>query len=429
MNNKKKIFIVTQPEVVDTIGGAITVFVDFCNMLQSNGYDVTGFCYAEPNNRPQNLSDECKFVNLNHYFPHKSYKEAINTYFEQDKPDLIIFFFKFLYDKACLSKNFDNIPRILMFHSRPDIYDTDTRTNPSQTYTNTTIQILFESYKDLLLPATTQGNPVISIPNYAKQQSVIADLKVEKKKIIYLSRVDRLKGLEFLINSFKTVADKYKDWTLDIYGQSQPPSYVAELEDLVTNLNLDKQIIFRGITDKPIETFREYDFCVFPSYFEGFPMGLIEAQSVGLPCIGLEGCSGVNELIIDGYNGFLCKEDYTEFGQKIEKLILDRDVRIQFGANSVKNASIYNQMDVFKCWLDVIEQILSGKAPKSFDKYPQSDKKYKLFELSKIMKFFKTKKKLKFYQKIFSITNDDDRKIVYVLGIKFSIKRKGYNNA
>lgn len=424
--NNKKIFIITQAEVVNTVGGAITIFFDFCNMLQKNGYDVTGLCYAEENNRPYLLANECNFVNLRHYYVDKTYSESINKYLEDNKPNLLIFFFRDWLENAKLNKTNNSIPKILMFHSRPDIYSLFCKQNIDiNDYNNTTLQILFNSYKNLL-PNELQNHNIISIPNYAKEQNTIADLSIEKKKIIYLSRIDCWKGLEFLIKSFETVAKKHADWELHIYGQSQPPEYVNKLKDKVKKLKLDKQISFKGITSSPIETLLQYDFCVFPSYIEGFPIGMIEAQSVGLPCIGLEGCSGVNELIIDGYNGFLTKESHWEYGEKIEKLIKDKNLRIKFGANSLKNTKIYNESDVCNCWLNAIKNILKNEKPKSFDKYPQQKFVYELFPLSKIQKMSDINHRIKWYQYIFSIRNSKDKKhkIITILGLRISIKRK-----
>ena len=120
--------------------------------------------------------------------------------------------------------------------------------------------------------------------------------------------------IDFLIKSFKYVVKKHPDWTLDIFGQSQPIQYEKDLKVLIKRLKLEKNIYLKGISNNPFETFLNYDFCVFPSYMEGFPVGLIEAQSVGLPTVGLEKCSGVNELIIHEKNGFLTKHNTKEKG-------------------------------------------------------------------------------------------------------------------
>jgi glycosyltransferase involved in cell wall biosynthesis len=43
---------------------------------------------------------------------------------------------------------------------------------------------------------------------------------------------------------------------------------------------------------------------VFPSFFEGFAQVQVEAAACGLPIIGTQN-SGAEEIIQDGYNGFI----------------------------------------------------------------------------------------------------------------------------
>lgn len=315
----KKICMITQPEVVNTVGGAITVFINLANMLQENGYDITAMCFALENNRPKNLSQDINFVNLNYFYNQKlDFSNAINKYLSEYSQDLLIFFFPNIYVNANLSKKLADIPTLLMFHSRPDVYFTYDRTLKNKlesSYKNAYSMVLLPSFVDLL-PDFVKRNPVFVIGNSAFQQNYSKDNVVEYKKIIYLTRFDNFKGLEFLIDSFKYVVKKHPDWCLDLYGQFQPVEYEYYIQEKIDKLKLSKNIKIMGITKDPIETYKNYDFSVITSEFEGFGIGLAEALSMGLPSIGLKGCSGVNELIIDGYNGFLCDKKNRGFFRK-----------------------------------------------------------------------------------------------------------------
>lgn len=358
----KKIFVISQQGCTNQIGGAITVFVNLCNMLTEFEYKVFGICSSKKDGKPNNLDNNVIFINLFYRYKDKNFSQGLNSLSEETQPDLYIFFYADLYVNASLSEKFRNIPRILMFHSRPDYYFIKKQliNKLKDLYTNTTSQILFNSYTGLL-PDFIKNSTVVTIPNFIKKQKETINVNIEKKKIIYLSRITYCKGFEFLINSFKLIANKYKDWSIDIYGQSQPEHYEKKLINLTKSLKIDKQIIFKGITNNPFKTFLNYDFCVFPSYFEGFPMGLIEAQSIGLPCIGLRECSGVNELIIDNYNGYLTKESLNDFALKIEKLILDKDTRTKFSKNAIITSNKYDYNIISQKWNNLIEQIINRK--------------------------------------------------------------------
>lgn len=426
MKNNKVLFVVGYPDIVDTVGGANTVFINFCNMLSSNGYIIYAICSNKVNVRPKQLCDEIIFVNLFHKYRFNTFSEAFNKLSSDITPDLFIFFASFLYIDAELSSKYKSIPRILMFHSRPDFYftiDPNSEQKLESLYTNTTSQVLFDSYKKLLPDFIKNGN-LITIPNGIKTQPKIIDLNIEHKKIIYLSRIDSWKGHEFLIKSFNKIARKYPDWKIDIYGQSQPDEYVEYLIDLTKKLKLNQQISFKGITNNPIKTFKEYDFCVFPSYFEGFPMGLAEAQSVGLPCIGLMGCSGVNELIINGYNGFLCEKKYKDFAIKMEKLILDKELRKTFSKNTYQNIKQYNSKIIYDKWLSLIADILNNNLCKKSE-IKNNIPNIKLFPIEQIIKKNKSVKWYKYLFSVEKIYNENyRRKLIYILGIKISFTDK-----
>ena len=294
-------------------------------------------------------------------------------------------------------------------------------------YVNTVSQILFPSYYNLL-PDFIKSSPVVCIPNPTKTEREFVNIKLEQKKIIYLSRIDCWKGHEFLINSFSRISKKYPNWSIDIYGQSQPPQLELKLKKLVCSLKLENQIHFCGITKTPYKTYLKYDFCVFPSYFEGFPNGLSEALSVGLPAIGLKCASGVNELIIDNVNGFLTDESYDDFAKKIEKLILDRKLRQEFSKNAISLMSKYDLKTIKETWINLISNILCNKEIKNKIEPDASNCIYKIFSIEKLLSMQNEHNKLvykNFSERIFSLKKyylgTKKKKIMTLFGIKISL--------
>lgn len=402
----KKIFIITQPEVTYWTGGAITAFIDMCNMF-SKIYEVSGFAYAPKNIRPQGLNEKVNFINLKFIYKNNTKKininlnkekskeskekiekeqfsQNLNQYLHENKPDLIIFYFPDLFADAKLEKTFDKIPKILMFHERPDLrfaQDIELEENIKLFYKNTITHILLPNYFKLL-PRFMQEGKVVSIANFCPEVKEFVDMDKEKKKIIYLSRIDAFKGLESLIDAFRQIAYKYKEWQLHIYGASTP-YYKEALREYIKALNLEQQIFFKGVSKEPLKTMLDYDFCVFPSYMEGLPIGLLEALATGLPSIGFKGCTGVNTLIRDNQNGFLVDEDTLQFAQKIELLIQDKSLRKTMSLEAKKTALIYNKKDIDKKWFDLIDEILQGKfKQENFNKLPVI---YKPFPISYVI--------------------------------------------
>ena len=360
--NNKKIFLISHPQVISSVGGATSVFWNMAKYLNDNGYDVTCLCYSNFEANSPQITD-VHFVNLKKFYRTMNFSDAINTYIDYKKPDLMVFFFPDVFLNANLTEQNQKIPKILMFHSRPDWYfhgwDNAKMDDFKKSYVNTYTHVLLQNYANLL-PPFVDKDKVFAIANPV-QQIVKRDNFKEHKKLIYLTRLDEAKGVEFLLLAYKIVVKKFSDWHLDIYGQFGTKEYEEQVRKTIKALKLSRNVHLKGVTTDVLKTFCEYDFCVFPSNFEGFSVGLSEALSVGLPCIGLCGASGVNEQIIDGFNGFLCDNKYTDFADKIKTLIIDKTLREKFSKNATESVKQYADDVIYNKWLVYINNILSGK--------------------------------------------------------------------
>ena len=84
-------------------------------------------------------------------------------------------------------------------------------------------------------------------------------------------------------------------------------------------------------------------------------MALTEAMSAGLPCVGYVSCSGVNQLIIDGENGFLAEDSISDFSSKLNLLMQDDVLCKIMGANARFSMEKYSEDIVLDCWVSLIE--------------------------------------------------------------------------
>lgn len=94
-------------------------------------------------------------------------------------------------------------------------------------------------------------------------------------------------------------------------------------------------LIYEGFTDDVRQYLARADCFVYPSYYnEGIPRSLLEACSMQLPVITTDN-TGCRDLIIDGFNGFLCnKRDPGNLAVKMEAMLkLDAIQRATMGKN------------------------------------------------------------------------------------------------
>lgn len=66
-----------------------------------------------------------------------------------------------------------------------------------------------------------------------------------------------------------------------------------QTKEKVQTLGIEKQVIFAGIRNDVYRFYSSMDCFVFPSFFEGLPLTLVEAQVSGLPCV-------ISDTISDG---------------------------------------------------------------------------------------------------------------------------------
>jgi glycosyltransferase involved in cell wall biosynthesis len=113
--------------------------------------------------------------------------------------------------------------------------------------------------------------------------------------------IGRLTGQKNLFNLFDAVSKT--SFILDIYGRGELRN---ELAQKAKELNI--QVNFMGVVpNKELPAIlNRYRYYIIPSLYEGMPKTLLEAMACGLVCIGTD-ITGINELIIDGVNGWLAK--------------------------------------------------------------------------------------------------------------------------
>jgi len=292
--------------------------------------------------------------------------QAWKNYIVKSNPDLIIT----MTINSLLEITFENeynIPIINSVNGRPDYDYSDILWYRSKSdmellkdsYKHlTAIQVLFDSYKNYL-PDTFKGKS-FTIPNPVFQidDSEIVNHYKEKERFKILnvaSLVTSCKQQDIAIYVFSKIADKYPTWDLHFWGIGDD---LEALQNQVNQLKLEERVFFNGFTKNPIDKMKESDVFIFPSKYEGFPLALTEAMSVGLPGIGFQTCSGVNELIENNVNGFLVNNE-VELQESLENLIVNKDLRKQFGANAHQMMKKFNQNNVSDKWIDVINQILT----------------------------------------------------------------------
>jgi len=144
--------------------------------------------------------------------------------------------------------------------------------------------------------------------------------------VLFVGRLSREKGIDTLL-----CAARYTNNPVRIVGDGP---LRAELE-----IAAPPNVTFLGRIphDRVIEEMAKARCLVLPSVsYEGFPVTLVEAYSIGLPVIASR-LGSLKELIEDGVTGLhFTPNDVTELTRSIQRLHEDRDFSTRLGQEARK---------------------------------------------------------------------------------------------
>ncbi len=123
--------------------------------------------------------------------------------------------------------------------------------------------------------------------------------------VLYIGRIDKRKGVEFLIRSMSFVRQQITDVHLLVGGKG---SSLEKMKALVGRLNLEQNVTFLGsVPDDQLNSLYNRARCVVvPSMFEGFGLTVIEALAAGTRVVGTE-VDGIREILKEKDYGVLVK--------------------------------------------------------------------------------------------------------------------------
>jgi len=137
-----------------------------------------------------------------------------------------------------------------------------------------------------------------------------------------IGRLDRVKGVEYLLRAAAKVIFKTPDAAFLIVGDG---SQREALEQLARSLGISHRMVFTGQRDDVPELLSTMDVLVLPSLYEGLPNAVLEAMAAGKPVIATR-VGGTPEVVEDKVTGLLVPpRDPEALAEAIIALIQDRE--------------------------------------------------------------------------------------------------------
>lgn len=118
--------------------------------------------------------------------------------------------------------------------------------------------------------------------------------------ILYIGRIEKNKGIDYIIEACEGLKDAGIRFRLHIAGKEQE-DYLGEIEK-----RLEKNFIYEGIVsgkDKD-DLMKRCDVFLLPSFYEGLPIALLECMSFGMIPVCTD-VGSISSVVEHGKNGFI----------------------------------------------------------------------------------------------------------------------------
>jgi len=176
--------------------------------------------------------------------------------------------------------------------------------------------------------------------------------------VAVIGRINREKGYHDLVEALNLVREL--PWHALFIGPDE--GFLSTLVKQIDNYRLRERVEILGMRSDITDLLAASDIYVLPSYREGLPRSLIEAQAMALPCLATD-IRGCREVIEESVTGFLFQPgDHVSLAGLLRKLLLDDGLRHRMGeAGRNRVQRHFDEYEVAKKVMSLYEETLRLK--------------------------------------------------------------------
>lgn len=163
-------------------------------------------------------------------------------------------------------------------------------------------------------------------------------------KVGFVGRLCEQKGVMYLADAMAILAERGVRARCFIVGDGE---LEGDLRKRVRDSTAAGDVVFLGQRMDSQNFLSQVDVCAMPSLWEGLPLVLLEAFSVGTPVIA-SACDGILDVIADGENGILVKPGNAEsLAKGLERICEDEGLHKRLG---LKARADYESDYSYEAW-------------------------------------------------------------------------------
>lgn len=200
----------------------------------------------------------------------------------------------------------------------------------------------------------------VVIPNALSYNQFLdeKDLPKKKKQVLIVSRLfETQKRISLALKIWQRIemSSEFDDWCLKIVGHGDD---FVNYKQMVSDLHL-KHIEFCGRQEsKPY--YVESRIFMMTSAYEGWGLTLTEAQQFGCVPIAFNTFSSLSDIIINGENGFVVKENnFEDYVEKLKTLMNSYSLQKTMSICAISSSKRFALSDIIVRWDKLLKEIVS----------------------------------------------------------------------
>lgn len=206
----------------------------------------------------------------------------------------------------------------------------------------------FKNVDEIVVPSLYMKNAIKkegydgSIVKDATKLFKYSPIDPSSRTIAYVGRLEKCKGLQYVIEALPKIIETYPDIQLSIAGRG---SYGDKLKQLVSDSQVQEHVEFKGNISREAvnELYKSSVVALVPSEWpEPFGLVGIEAMSIGRPVVGTN-VGGIPEWLEDGVAGFIVEpRDPNAISGAVLKLMGNQKKLLKISSAARKSSEAFS---------------------------------------------------------------------------------------
>ncbi|MBP1962307.1 glycosyltransferase family 4 protein [Paenibacillus aceris] len=176
-----------------------------------------------------------------------------------------------------------------------------------------------------------------------------------KINIVFARRFQKYRGTRLFAAVAHKLLEKYTNVNITFAGSGPDEKYLKDIfrDNLRVNF-----LTYRS--EDSLSFHSEYHIAVVPTIgSEGTSLSLLEAMSSNCAVVATN-VGGITNVVVDQYNGLLVNPDEVQLFNALERLILDKNLRVRFGENGYQTISQAFNINIWENrWSQVLNDTIN----------------------------------------------------------------------